>query len=319
MSRKTNNQIKLVAAIALVLFVGATFAPQINEFIVNITGGANPFEFDPVAGEVAPHKFVLTTRGTVTALAGADVYAWYDWNGNGLVDLGVYPTGEIETLSSAATSGLVTTAVEYPIGQAVLYQVHKAGYEVETFSRIRATIPNAHDGSALSVYGCALTTTDTGATEIRIGGNLLVTESTDYNFTYSGDEPTAEVTHVSDTGDAGITEQAFTHWGTGKAYAGTFLGITMLQADFAKLQPKGFSGAYTDGTNYYVWYFTAGYFNDADVAGDQRFTMAFGMEISAAADLAIIGFYNGVEASDLELGMWNTVLGTEETNIDIVA
>jgi len=318
MSRKRNNQIKMIGAIAIVLFIGATYAPQINEFIVSITGGTNPFTPE-VTGEVAPHKFTLSKRGTTTAVETATVYAWYDWNSNGLVDLGVYPTGEIETLASAATTGLVTTSIEYPIGKEVLYQVHKAGYEVETFSRTRGSLPSAYDGSALSVQACFLTLTDTGASEIRIGGELLVTESTDYNFTLSGDEPTAEVTHVSDTGDSGITEQAFTHWGTGKDYAGTFLGLTMLQADFAKLQPKSFSGAYTDGTNYYVWYFTDGYFNDAEVTGDQRFIMSFGLEISAAGDLAIIGFYNGVEASDLELGMWNTVLGTEETNIDIVA
>lgn len=307
----------MIGAVCVVLFLGATFAPQINNFIVGLVGGENPFV--PDSGLMAPQKFTLTKRGTTTAVETADVYAWYDWNGNGLVDLGAYPEGEIETLASAATTGLVTTTLDYPIGKPVLYQVHKTGYEVETFSRIRSTVPAAHDGSALAVQSVYLTLTDTGATRISMNGELLVTSSTDYNYTLSGAEPSCEVVHTSSTADTGINEQAFTHWSTGKSYAGTFLGITMTEADFLDIVPSGYDGFFNDGTNYYIWFFVDGYWNDGDITGDERYSVYFNCDINDAGDFAILGLYNGVETKDIAIGSWTTVLGTSETDIDIVA
>lgn len=318
MSRKTNNQIKMVAAIAVVLFLGASFAPQINQFIVDITGGENPFVPPTTSGLMAPQKFTLYQRGTTTAIETASVYAWYDWNGNGLVDLGAYPDGEIETLSSAATSGLVETGMEYPIGEPILYQIHKAAHEVETFSRTRSTVPAAHDGSALVVPSCFLTLTDTGQTEVHIQGQLLVTTTGTYNYVTGGDEPEVQFTHVSVTGDTGINEQAFTHWGTGKDYVGTFIGVIMTNQDFLDLQLDGYSGFFRGDANTYVWYFVDGYFNDGDTTGDERYSISCFMDISDVGSLASIGVYNGVEAKKMPIGSWNTVIGTIETIISVV-
>lgn len=270
-------------------------------------------------GKTAPVKFSLIKRGTATAVETADVYAWYDWDGDGAVDLGEYPEGEIETLASAATTGLVTTSLDYPVNRDILFQIHKAGYEVETFARRRTTIPASHDGSALAVANVLLSLTDTGASRVSINGELLVTATTDYNFTLSGAEPACEFVHTATTGDAGISEDAFVHWSTGKSYAGTFLGMIFLNQDFIDLKPSGYSGVFTGASNTYVWYFVDGYFNDADVVGDERYSLFFNLDISAAGDIANIGLYNGVEVDDLSIGVWNTVLGTEETGLDIVA
>lgn len=336
MAKRGFSNMQLGLLVIVLVVGGAFFAPQIVQmgdsvyefFFGEDDGGGGGTGYDPTL-DYAAQTFTLYKRGTTTAVDTADVYAWYDWDGNGLVKLdeysgmsgGVLLGGEIETLASAATTGIVTTSVEYPVGKAVSYQIHKSGYEVETFQRIRDSIPVAHDGSALSVASCRITLTDTGATEMRIGSVSCVTESGDYNVTLVGDaEPIVEVTHVSVTADAGINEQAFTHWGTGKSYAGTFMGLTMAQADFPQLGLDGFDGAYTDGTNYYVWYWVDGYFNDADITNDQRFSVFFNLDIASGlteADFDVIGFYNGVETGDVILGMWNTVLGTSETNIDV--
>ena len=281
----------------------------------NIEAGST---YNP-SGDFAPQKWILTKRGTATAIAAATVYAGFDWNSNGLIDLGEYPDGEIETLTSAGTTGLVTTALAYPVGEEVFYQVHASTYEVEVFSRTLNQVPSSYDGSALSVPACYVTLTDTGATRISLNGELLVTSSTDYNYTLSGSEPSGEVVHTATSTDAGINEQAYVNWGTGKIYAGTFLGVTMTNQDYIDLRPDGFDGIFIGATNTYIWWFVDGYFNDADVTGDERYSMFFNCDISDAGDFAIIGMYNGVETSDLAIGSWTTVLGTSETDIDIVA
>ena len=314
MANYSGKQVVGVVAVTVVLAI--LLGPSLIDMVS--TGSTNPF-IPPTTGEVSQHKFTLTKRGTATAVEGATVYAWYDWNKDGAVNLGEYPEGEIETLTSATTTGLVTTAMEYPIGEEVLYQIHKSGYEVETFARARASIPAAHDGSALVVPSCFLTLTDTGATRISINGELLVSGSTDYNYTLSGATPSAEVVHTATTGDAGITEKAFTHWGTGKVYAGTMLIATYTNQDFIDLKPDGYSGVFIGPTTTTVWYNVDGYFNDADVTGDERYSMFFNFDISAAGDIATIGLYNGIEVSDLNIGVLNTQLGTYEDNIDIVA
>lgn len=278
--------------------------------------------FNPVTGDTAPQKFTLYKRGTSTALAAATVYAWYDWDGDGAVDLGAYPEGEIEELTSATTTGLVTTVVEYPIGADVLYQVHLASYEVETFARSRDSLPSAYDGSALVVPSCYLTLTNTYTSLVRVAGvGYLVTSSTDYNYTLNGDKPEFifEATAVST--DAGNTEQAYTHWGTGIAYAGTVVAITCTNQDFIDLGliGSGFSDYFVGATNTICWFNTAGWFDDADITGDSVFELAFELSITAAGDIATIGIYQGMEQADLNVGALNTPIATVETDLDIVA
>ena len=298
MGKNRNRNIAIV--VILIIAVGAVaMTPAGQQFTADFVqmledGWNNLFGAGVITGKVAAQKFILYKRGTVTALADATVYAHYDWNGNGLVDLGEYPDGEIETLVSATTTGLVTTVLEYPVGRDALYQIHLATYEIETFARARDSIPAAHDGSALSVPACYITLTDTGVSRVSVNGELLVTASTDYNYTLSGANPSVEFVHTATSSDAGINEQAFTHWGTAKVYAGTFLGVIFLNQDFIDLNPDGYSGVFIGATNTYVWYFVDGYFNDAEITGDERYSLFHTLTITAAGDYANIGLYNGV-------------------------
>ena len=310
------NQNAKYAALAVVcIILGAVVVPMVLEYMETGTlpiGGS-------VTGQVAPHKFTLTKRGTSTAVEAATVYAWYDWNSNGAVDLGEYPEGEIETLQSAASTGLVTTGVEYPLNKDVLYQVHMAAYNIETFARKRVSLPAAHDGSALVVPSVFLTLTDAGATRISMNGELLVTTTGTYSYGASGAEPTCEVVHTAATADAGIGEAAYTHWGTGKTFAGSVLIITYANQDFIDLKPDSYSGIFIGPSTTTVWYNTAGYFNDGDVTGDERFSMFFNLDITAIGDLVTIGLHQGIELSDLAIGISNTAIGTPETDIKVVA
>jgi hypothetical protein len=307
-----------IGFVVLALVVGVAFGPQIMEYVNGLSGGT--FVPPPSSGQYAPQTFTLYKRGTSTVVTSAPVYAWYDWDGDGAVDLGEYPSsGEIETLTSDGTSGVVTTAVEYPIGADVLYQVHGSGYEVETFARVRSSIPSGWDGDALSVANVHITLTDTGTSRVSINGELLVTSTTDYNYTASGAEPQVEFKHTSTSTDSGVCEQAFTHWGTGKVYAGTMVIATFTTADFLDLVPDGYDGMFNDGTTATVWWNTAGYFNDADVTNDEIFRLYFNMDINDAGDIATIGIYNGIEVSDLAIGIIGSAIGTYETGLDIVA
>lgn len=306
-----------IGVVCLALIIGVAYGPQIADFVSNLTGGTF---IPPVTGEKSPQSFTLYKRGTSTVVTSAPVYAWYDWDGDGAVDLGEYPQdGEIETLTSDGTTGVVTTSVEYPIGKEVLYQVHGSGYEVETFARVRSSVPAGWAGDALTVPNVFITLTDTGASRISINGELLVSGTTDYNYTLSGAQPTAEFVHTATTGDAGISEKAYTDWGTGKVYAGTMLIATFTNQDFIDLNPDGFTDLFIGPSTTTVWWNVAGYFNDADVTGDERYSIFFNLDISAAGDIATIGLYNGIELSDLKIGVIGSALGTYEDNIDIVA
>ena len=258
-------------------------------------------------------------RGTTTAIASVEVYAWYDWDGNGAVNMALYPAGEIEQLVSSAT-GVVSTSVSYPIGRDVLYQCHVATYESETFARNRAELPPAHAGAALSVPNVYMTLTDTGVTRININGELIATGTPDYNYTLSGSTPDVMFRHTSTSTDSGINEKAYTHWGTGLSYGGTFIGATFTNQDWIDLDCNGYDGVFIGATTTYVWWFTDGYFNDASTTSDDIFTLTFcNMDIDAAGDIATIGLYNTCETEDIESGDWTTVIGTSETGLDIVA
>lgn len=313
---KKNNQ-KLIGVFCLALFVGVLFGPQIIQGISNLLGGN--IIITPPPGGSTPQKFYLYKEGTSTALTNVEVYAWYDWNGDGAVQLGEYPAGEIESLTSDGTSGLVTTQLEYPIGKSVYYQCHKATYETVTLERVRSSLPSAYDGSALSVPNGFMTLTDTGESRVSVDGSLLVSGSTDYNYTAGTTEPIVQFRHTSTSTDSGINEAAYTHWGNGKVYGGTFVGVVYTNQDFIDLHPDGFDGVFVGATYTYTWYWVDGYFNDNDVTGDEVFTLEFNMDITAAGDIYQIGIWNTVELDDIQIGVWGTQIGTIEDNLDFVA
>lgn len=270
-------------------------------------------------GDVAPQKFTPYKKGTTTALTSAEVYAWFDWDNDGAVDLGEYPNGEIETLSGDGSSGLVTTNVHYPVQGDVFYQIHVSGYEVMQISRKVGSLPSGYDGDAIAVPNVFLILTDTGTTRISVDGTLLVSGTTDYNYTAGTSEPVLTFRHTSTSTDAGISSPAYTHWGTGKSYSGSIVVATFTNQDFIDLHPAGYDGVHVGGATTTIWWFVDGYFNDADQTGDEVFQFDFTMDISADGDIATIGFYSDVEMKDLEIGVLNTQIGTYEDNLDFVA
>lgn len=308
-------------AIIVIVILAAAYSVGIFKPL----GVPSPFGIDILSGDInidtgqmAPQKFTLAKRGTSTAVETATVYAHYDWNGNGMVDLGAYPEGEIEELASAATTGLVTTTVEYPIGKPVFYQIHKTGYEVETFSRVRSSLPSAHDGSALVVPSVYLTLTNTYTSLVRVlGVGYLATTTPVYDWDTDSplDEPTFEFEATSVTTDAGVNEQPFTHWGTGDVYAGTVMAITMTNQDFIDLGISGWDGFFVGASNTVAWWNTAGFFDDADLSGDEVFSLQFDLKITADGDIAAIGLYNGMELKNLLVGVLNSPIATHETVI----
>ena len=332
-----------LAVFAIVLVVGGTyFAPQIMQLGEDVYTFVFPGDdgggtgYDPTM-DFASHSFILYTNGNSTVVESAAVYAWYDWDGNGLVKLGeftgisggVLGGGEIETLSSAATTGVVTTSVEYPIGEFVSYQVHKSGYEVMTFERVRSSIPNAHDGSALAVTNCHLIASADTTASVLAGTTLMVSGTTDYNYTLSGTQPMCTLRLTPAVTDSGIEGKGYTHWGTGKVYGDSFIGMAMLTADANVLgaDPADWDEIVNDGTYTLFKKFFVNlpeFFYDADDTGlgiyEFKFQLGYGDGITGDGDIYQIGVWSDVLATSLGVhGNWGSADGTLEDNLDFTA
>ena len=319
-SRKINTYVMILLIIGSGIAIdqvalGGTFTNPIFEALFG--GGIGGITY---GDQVAPLKFTFNKQGTTTALTSVEVFVWFDWDLDGAVDMGEYPNGEIESLTSDGSSGLLTTQVAYPVGSDVYFQAHKATYESRVVVRNLNAVPSSYDGSAMSVPNAVLMLTDTGASRVMVDAVLLVTSSGDYNYTAGTNEPTINFRHTSTSTDAGIATPQWTHWGTGKSYSGTVVVATFTNQDFIDLKPSGYTGFHIGASTTTIWWFTSGYFNDADVTGDSVFELSFTMDISAAGDIATIGMYNDIELDDLAIGvLGSNGVGTGETDIDFVA
>ncbi len=317
-SRKLNSWLVLLLvvgcglAVDQILLDGVVLDAAFDLFDGGI--GGNVYD-----GQMAPQKFITYKKGTNTAIVSVEGYAWFDWDADGAVDLGEYPQGEIESLTGDGTSGLITTQIAYPVGQEVFYQLHSSGYEVTQIARTVTSVSAGYDGSAIGVPHAFLMLTDTGASRVSVDGVMLVTSSTDYNYTLGTTEPVLTFRHTSVSTDAGLSSPLYTHWSTGKTYSGTLVVATFTNQDFIDLHPEGYDGVHIGAATTTIWWFTSGYFNDADQVGDDVFLLTFSMDISAAGDIATIGMYSDIEMNELEIGVLNTPIATHETDLDFVA
>ena len=284
-------------------------------YLIGMFGGTdvvNPFDPADPDAQYCSQYFTLYKEGTTTALASASVYGWYDWDGDGTVDLGAFEgisadgvlvNGEIESLTSAATTGLVTTAVEYPVGELVSYQIHLADYEKNTFTRARNSLPIAHDGSALSVTAIYLRLSAAGqgyASETNTGNLVTATEYAGgtYGFT-----PTIEIKCISNTTDSGFSEVEYYDWSNGKHYTGQFVGITMTTQDFIDGNPSGFDFVFPGASNYFMIMWVGSHFDDDGVSGDQTFALGeLNMVMTADCNMTV-GFYSGILWDSAMLGI----------------
>ena len=316
-----NRQLGVIILVILgVAFaMGAFGSITIGDVTIDPIGGEDPD--DNVSTSFSPHDFTIRKKGVGTALTSIPVFAWYDWNENGLVDIGniAEDAGEIEHLTSDSSTGLVTTVIEYPIGESVLYQVQASGYNYETFSRVRNSVPSAWNGDALSVTDCSVALIDTGDSRVSVDGSLLVTATTDYNYTAGSTEPAVTFRHTSTTTDSGISQAAYTNWDNAKQYSGVIVAMTFTNQDFVDLDPDGSYGIFIGASETTIWYNVDGYFNDAGSTGDEVFLHMFNFDITGEGDIATIGMYQGIELDDLAKGKLNTPIGTYETNLDFIA
>jgi len=280
---------------------------------------------DVYDGQVAPMKFTPYKKGTTTAITSVSAYTWFDWDNDGAVDLGEYPAGEIETLVGDSSTGLITTQIMYPVGGEVFFQLSVASYEVLQVVRRVAAVPSGYDGDAIGVPNAFMIATDAGASRVLADTVLMVTSSTDYNYTYEAGvnegttHPIIAFRHTSATDDTGISSPQYTDWVTGKSYSGSVVVATFTNQDFIDLHPDGYDGVHVGGSTTTVWWFTQGYFNDAGNDDDGVFVLTFSFDITAAGDIATIGMYSDIEMKDLEIGVLNTQIGTYETDLDFVA
>lgn len=314
-SRKVNTWVLLALILCGGFAIDQLFLEgQITTGITSLFVGKNKYD-----GETAAMKFIPYKKGTTTAIVSVEAYGWFDWDSDGAVDLGEYPLGEIETLTGDSSTGEIETQLGYPVGGEVFFQLHSSSYEVLQIVRSVSSVPNGYDGSALGVPHAFMLLTDTGASRVSVDGSLLVTSSTDYNYTAGTTEPVCTFRHTATSDDAGISSPQYTHWSTGKTYSGSIVIATFTNQDFIDLHPDGYSGVHVGGSTTTVWWFTTGYWNDADQTGDDVFLLSFNMDISAAGDIATIGMYSDVEIDDLEIGVIGSAIGTYETDLDFVA
>lgn len=315
----------LVIAVILGTFIAAPYA-------IDFLGlGGDGGGWTPPAGgegEYAPHTFVIAKEGTVTAVPNVAVYAWFDWDGDGNVDLGqfegvsadgVLANGEIETLAAAATTAVVTTAVEYPIGEAVSYQCQIADYETAVYERARSTLPAAYDGSALAVSNVYMRASPAGqlyASEDNTGN--LVT-GTEYDGSTWGIEPTIEFKLVANTTDSGTLETSYYDWSTGKHYTGQFLGITMTNQDFLDMQPTGYDEVIVGDSNKFLIIWIGDHFDDDGVTGDSSFHLGqLDMYLTGDCNMTV-GQFSGILWESAMLGIWGSTYEVNGVNAAVGA
>jgi len=318
-----------------------------------ITGGEVTPDVEDIVVEGIPEEWVLSPwtatlvkeDAVATKVANADAFVWFDWNQDGVMQRSTFEgivdgelvNGEIEQLASAATTGVVTSGYDYPIGEYFYFQIVVASYQTEVFKKVMIGSRN-FDGSAKSVGNIHIRATDASATD-RIsttGAGLLVTSSGDYNYTLYGTTPKLTFRHTAVTTDAGFSSQthadfddatSWTHWGNGKVYAATFVGMVMTNQDATDLDPDvaGFWDERIPGatnTIFIKWITDVedGLFYSSDDSGPAIYEFDFYFDINADGDIASIGVYQDVELDDALIGQWGSAyLGTYETDLDFTA
>jgi len=284
-------------------------------------------------GQVVPIKLDIYRRGVEATDPDPTCYVWYDWDENGEVNTATFEGldedgdpigGEIETVSAA--SGTATTTQNYPVGKWVYWQMHKSGYEVKT---VKTKVPTPGPGwdstSALSVGSTWLMMTETDSTDrVRVlargtGSVLMVTESTDYNYTLYGASPTLDVSIHCATDDMGIGTDDYYDWSTGDQYKGSFMAIAVTYADNPDVTFGGYDDVKQDGTYFwYIWDLDEGIWNDAAEDDDGTITRSFGATIRGDFDIAYINVFHSLKQDTYDAGSLLTGQTLQETNLDFI-
>lgn len=279
-------------------------------------------------GAVTPGQPVRVTTtvykmGAESTNPAATGYVWYDWDGDGLVDIGNVDSGagEIETLS--ASSGVITTNTYYPVSGDIYVQLHASSYEVVTYKRTVPSPALGWDGTtAIPIGNMPMVALDASGTVTVVATGTsavaMVTSSGDYNYTTYGTSPSIDININCPTSDSGIGTESYTHWGTGKGYHGTFLAIKFVLTEKANLIFSDYDYIFDDGTSQWICWDIPSIFNDADLTDDGTYTKEFSLTIVGAFDWDEINVYNQVLETNFGQGSFGTQ-DYQETDLDFTA
>jgi hypothetical protein len=346
-----------IIVVAMIAGVGTYLAYQAG-YLSFLGLAPGTIEGKPVdLGEEETARFSVVidkedAQGSLIASETAWIYC--DWNGDGVMKrdtfMGYSTTGglvlgEIEPASSVATTALLTSPSQYPIGRTIwvfvdtgkdsggrTYQVAYASFVLSGTKDSNGVI---HMGN---VYARA---TDDAVTYAGLVGATAIDDSTDYNYTLNGAEHEFSLRVSLVTSDAGFNSATnptfytgagpWTHWGNGIEYAPTYVGFYLTNQDFIDLgvDTTGFDLVYQGATNTYCAIFLDSFdqnefFYDSDLTTAPTTEFNFAVDITGAGAIVYIGVYQDVKWSNFVLGIWgdttdNQILGTLGADWDFVA
>lgn len=269
-------------------------------------------------------------RDTTTTPSGAG-YIGYDWNKNGIIEIGDKELGEGEIEKVTFSSGAFTSSLRYPADKDLYIMFpssQNSGYETQTVIRqvpSDAFGPGRTGNEAITVGDVFLTLLEDTITVTvsEEDAGTLVTSSTDYNYTTYGTTAKMTVKITLGTDSSGIGVVDYTDWsdwdGSPAKYKGTFIGIKMDAADSGNAVFSSVSGSDDQGDySYYWWDVNELIMNTAGSSDDGTYKLEFTITVIGAFDLNSIGIYNEVLENEFGQQAWGTADG-EETDIDFTA
>jgi hypothetical protein len=323
----------------------------------NVSPGGGGQPVDLGTQETSLFSVVLAKEGAPATLITSETAAiWCDWNGDGVmqtdtftgydVDTGL-SGGELEPAASAATTAVLTSPSQYPIGVPIWIMVDTGkdsggrDYQV-SYAKVTMTGHPHTDGSAISMGVVYCRATDDAVDYAGLMMGTAVDDSTDYNYTAHGTSGTFELRCLLSTQFLGVASQtnptfyagsgSYYNWVDGINYAPTFIGFYMTTQDFIDLgaDTTGFDLVYQGASNTYCAIFLDSFdsnpalFYSASDTTAPTFTFSFGVSITAAGAITYIGLYQDVKWSNFVLGIWgdttdNQILGTLGADWDWVA
>ena len=199
---------KLAAAVVIILILlGIAYAEPIKEFtdgvyeLIYPPPDVDEEEVLPEEAEWSSFKYSGVQKdATATGVTSATTRVWYDANGDDVMQYS-------ELGSFTETSGVYESNMEYPIGLDfdLWVQIYATTYQV-TYQKVHMTGQRNDDGSAKNVGQIEVIKTDDSITwSGRMNG--VDFDTTDYNYTLSGDEGTLECEFVLSAADLGLSSQ----------------------------------------------------------------------------------------------------------------
>lgn len=338
-------------------------------FNVEVDDTGSKVDLGDVDVETSRFSMTMVKEDTSTVITSGTDYIWFDWNEDGNIQRGDFDGyydsdddgvpelhgGEIEATSPDSTTGIFTSPSQYPMGpNFVIWIFYDDGGETYQIAYDSTIISGSADSSAVRHMGnmYARPTDDGALSYSGLIRSTAIDDSTDYNYTAGGQTGNFEIRVTWATSGSGVNSQTnpnffswdrdlyagtstgayWTHWGTGKKYAPTFLGFYCTNQDATDLglDTIDFDFYYQGATNSFFAVYLDQFDGSEDLFYDSSddaaptFIYSFDVDINAAGALVYVGFFQDVEYSDFIRGSWGpttdaTILGTLGADWDWVA